>query len=70
MIGSQEFKQSENNYNYQLQKKRLADQVLSKDSVSTNQELEQAKQSYGRTQNALQVMRKKVGDLIVRAPVA
>ena len=69
VIGSQEFKQSENNYNYQLQKKKLADQVLSKDSVSTNQELEQAKQSYGRTQNALQVMRKKVGDLIVRAPV-
>ncbi|MEP7255484.1 MAG: efflux RND transporter periplasmic adaptor subunit, partial [Ferruginibacter sp.] len=69
VIGSQEFKQSENNYNYQLQKKKLADQVLSKDSVSTNQELDQAKQSYGRTQNALQVMRKKVGDLIVRAPV-
>lgn len=69
VIGSQEFKQSENNYNYQLQKKRLADQVLKKDSVSTMQEQEQAKQSYARTQNALQVMRKKVGDLIVRAPV-
>lgn len=69
VIGSQEFKQSENNYNYQLQKKRLADEVLKKDSVSTRQEEEQAKQSFGRTQNALQVMRKKVGDLIVRAPV-
>jgi HlyD family secretion protein len=30
---------------------------------------DQAKQSFARTQNALQVMRKKVGDLIVRAPV-
>lgn len=69
VIGSQEFKQSENNYNYQLQKKKLADEVLRKDSVSTRQELEQARQSFGRTQNALQVMRKKVGDLIVRAPV-
>lgn len=69
VIGSQEFKQSENNYNYQLQKKKLADEVLKKDTVSTRQEQEQAKQSFDRTQNALQVMRKKVGDLIVRAPV-
>ncbi|MEO6405209.1 MAG: efflux RND transporter periplasmic adaptor subunit [Ferruginibacter sp.] len=69
VIGSQEFKQAENNYNYQLQKKNLSDQVLKKDTLSTNQELNQAKQSFARTQNALQVMRKKVGDLIVRAPV-
>ncbi len=69
VIGSQEFKQSENNYNYQLQKKKLSDEVLKKDSVSTRQEQDQASQSFSRTQNALQVMRKKVGDLIVRAPV-
>ena len=69
VIGSQEFKQAENNYNYQMQKKKLADQVLKKDTISTMQEQEQAKQSFARTQNALQVMRKKVGDLIVRAPV-
>lgn len=69
VIGSQEFKQAENNYNYQLQKKKLADQVLKKDSISTRQEQEQANQSFSRTQNALAVMRKKVGDLIVRAPV-
>ncbi len=69
VIGLQEFKQSENNYNYQLEKKRLADQVLKQDSISVKQELDQARQSYDRTQNALQVMRKKVGDLVVRAPV-
>jgi HlyD family secretion protein len=69
VIGAQEFKQTENNYNYQLQKKKLADEILKKDSASTKVEDEQAKQSYARTQNALQVMRKKVGDLIVRAPV-
>lgn len=69
VIGSQEFKQSENNYNYQLQKKKLAEEVLRKDSLSTRQEQDQARQSFGRTQNALEVMRKKVGDLIVRAPI-
>jgi HlyD family secretion protein len=68
-IGLQDFKQAENNYNYQLQKRKLTQQILKQDSVSSNQEVEQARQSYGRTQNALGVMRKKVGDLIVRSPV-
>jgi HlyD family secretion protein len=68
-IGLQEFQQSENNYNYQLQKQKLTEQILKQDSISTKQERAQAQQSYGRTQNALAVMRKKVGDLIVRAPV-
>ncbi len=68
-IGLQEFKQSENNYNYQLEKKALSEQILKQDSISVKQELNQARQSYERTQNALDVMRKKVGDLIVRAPV-
>lgn len=68
-IGSQEFKQAENNYNYQLQKNKLTQQILNKDSFSTKQEASQAQQTIARTQNALQVMRRKVGDLIVRAPV-
>lgn len=68
-IGSQEFKKAENDYNYYLQKKKLTEQLLSQDSVSNSQQLEQAKQSYQESQNALAVMRKKIGDLIVRAPV-
>jgi HlyD family secretion protein len=68
-IGSQEFRQSENNYLYQVQKKKLTEQILKQDSTSVKTELEQAKQSYARTQTALQVMRKKVGDLIVRSPL-
>ena len=69
VIGLQEFRQSENNYNYQVEKKKLASEVLKQDSISVKQELNQARMSYERTQNALDVMRKKVGDLIVRAPV-
>lgn len=69
VIGYQEFKESENNYNYQVEKKKLSEQILKQDSLSVKQELQQAQSSYGRTQNALQLMRKKVGDLIVRAPV-
>jgi len=69
VIGLQEFKQSENIYNYQVEKKKLASEVLKQDSISVKQEVNQARLSYERTQNALDVMRKKVGDLIVRAPV-
>ncbi len=69
VIGGQEFKQSENNYNYFLEKKRLSDEIMKQDSVSNTQQLSQAKQSFTGSQNALNVMRKKVGDLIVRAPV-
>jgi len=68
-IGLQEFKQAENNYNYYLQKEKLTKQLLSQDSLSTQQQLSQAKQSYEGSQNALNVMREKVGDLVVRAPV-
>jgi len=69
VIGGQEFKQSENNYYYLLEKKKLSEQLLHQDSTSNVQQLNQAKQSYLGSQNALDVMRKKVGDLIVRAPV-
>ena len=68
-IGLQEFKQSAIAYDYQVKRKKLTQQILKQDSVSTKQEVDQAKQSFGRTQNALAVMRQKVGDLIVRAPV-
>lgn len=69
VIGSQEFQQSQNNYNYYLQKKKLTDQILQQDSISTKQQLQQARQSFEGSQNALNVMRQKVGDLIVRSPI-
>ncbi len=67
-IGLQEFKQAENNYNYYRQKKALTEQILSQDSVSRAQQAAQDKRSYQGSQEALGIMEKKVGDLIVRAP--
>jgi HlyD family secretion protein len=69
VVGLQEYKEAENLYIYQVEKKKLTDQILKQDSISVKQELDQAGNSYSRTQNALQLMRRKVGDLIVRAPV-
>ena len=68
-IGLQEFKQAENAYNYQLEKRKLSRKILVQDSSSNTQQVSQARQSYIGSQNALNVMRKKVGDLVVRAPI-
>jgi len=68
-IGAQDLKSSENLYNYQVRRKTLTDQILLQDSTSTKTQLSQMQESYSRMQNALGLMRRKVGDLIVRAPV-
>ncbi len=68
-IGSQEYQQAVNNYNYYLRKQKLTQQILQQDSASTEQQLKQARQSFEGSQTALNVMKEKVGDLIVRAPI-
>jgi HlyD family secretion protein len=69
VIGLQEFKASENAYQYNVRRKKLTDQTLQQDSASMKQQISQMGQSYLRMQNALQLMRRKVEDLIVRSPV-
>ncbi|MEO6136290.1 MAG: HlyD family efflux transporter periplasmic adaptor subunit, partial [Ginsengibacter sp.] len=69
VIGTQEFQKAKNDYNYYLEKKKLSDRILQQDSVSTQQQLLQARQSFEGSQTALNVMRQKVGDLIVRSPI-
>ncbi len=69
VIGLQEFKKAENDYNYQLERMNLTEKILKQDAESNTQQVSQAQQSYKGSQNALDVMRKKVGDLVVRAPV-
>ena len=68
-IGRQDYESSQNNYNYQKERMKLTKEILAQDSIATKQELQQAKNSYVRTQSALELMRKKVGDLVVKAPV-
>ncbi|WP_405576385.1 efflux RND transporter periplasmic adaptor subunit [Winogradskyella sp. Asnod2-B02-A] len=68
-IGRMDYESSQNNYEYQKERMKLAKQVLSEDTISSKLEVSQAKNSYARTQSALELMRKKVGDLVVRAPI-
>lgn len=69
VISGQEYQKTLNEYNYQKERIRLIKQILKQDSISTEQSLKQSQQTYNRTRSALDLMRQKVGDLIVRAPV-
>jgi len=68
-IAEQKYLQSKNEYQYQKQKVKLTKKILKQDSASSVQKMHQDQETYNRTQRALELMRKKVGDLIVRAPV-
>lgn len=68
-IGSQEFRKSENDYNYQLRRKKLTEEIMAKDSATNKIQLEQDQQSYVNMKKALDLVKRKVGDLIVRAPI-
>lgn len=69
VLGSQEFKASENNYTYQVNRKKLNDKTLQQDEISNKQQISQMGASYSRMQNALSLMRRKVEDLVVKAPI-
>lgn len=68
-IGRQDYEESKNNLKYQKERKILAEEILKQDTIAIQDEVNQARSSYTRTQSALKLMRKKVGDLVVRAPV-
>ncbi|MFT3823430.1 MAG: HlyD family efflux transporter periplasmic adaptor subunit [Chitinophagaceae bacterium] len=69
-IGAQEFQQSENTYNYQVRRKKLTEEIMLQDSLTNKIQLEQNEQSYKNMRKALELMKQKVGDLVLKAPVA
>jgi HlyD family secretion protein len=68
-LGVQEFRQAENNYNYQVRRKKLTDDILKQDAEQVDLMTKQDKESLQKMQNTLALMRRKVGDLIVRSPI-
>ncbi|MDN3596008.1 efflux RND transporter periplasmic adaptor subunit [Zunongwangia endophytica] len=69
VIAEQEYLETRNNYNYQKDRLALTERVLQQDSISSKQENIQVRESYEKTRMALELMRKKVEDLVVKAPV-
>lgn len=68
-IARQDLIKSQNDYSYQKERMQLAKQILEQDSLAVKQEKNQVSSSYQRTQNALELMRRKVADLVVKASV-
>lgn len=68
-IGSQEYQQSTNTYQYALNRYNLTKRTLKQDTVMTRDQAQQTREQYTQMRNTLNLMRKKVADLIVRAPV-
>jgi HlyD family secretion protein len=69
VIAAQELKQSELAYNYQVRRKKLTEDILKEDATAVTLMTTQDKESLARMQNTLTLMRRKVGDLVVRAPI-
>ncbi|MGZ3872138.1 MAG: efflux RND transporter periplasmic adaptor subunit [Mucilaginibacter sp.] len=68
-IGSQEFQTATNQYNYQLSRRKLAQQILQQDTTMVKQQVNQTKEQYAQMKATLDLLRKKVADLTVRSPV-
>lgn len=69
VVGSQEYLIANNNYNYQINKHKLALQVLKQDTTLRKQQFEQTKEQIAQMKKTLALMRKKVAELMVRAPI-
>lgn len=68
-IGSQEYQQAKNNYDYQVQRVKLTKENILQDSLRSVQSLEQNKLLNNSGMSALELTRRKVDDLILRSPV-
>ncbi len=68
-IAYQDFLESKNKYDYMMEKRALALEILKQDSIASAQQMAQQKESYERSKSALELMRRKFADLTVRAPV-
>ena len=69
VIARQEFIQSQNAYRYQLRRRQLTQQTLRQDSVAMQQQLGTMQESVQRMTSNLALMRRKLDDLLLRAPV-
>lgn len=69
VIGLQDYNSSKNLFAYQEKRLKLSQNMMVQDKESMAQQIEQAEESYRRMNNTLQLMRRKVGDLVVKSPI-
>lgn len=69
-IGSQEYQTAVNNYNYQVEREKLARQFLAQDSITVRDQKLQNEEQLTAMKATLELLKKKIDLLTVRAPVA
>ncbi len=69
-IGLQEYQTAVNTYNYQVEREKLAHQFLSQDSVTVRDQKVQNQEQLTAMRATLELLKKKISLLTVRAPVA
>lgn len=69
-IGLQEYQSAVNQYDYQVSNRKLANQILVQDSAMVRQQESQTKEQYAQMKSTLDLLRKKVSALTVRAPTS
>lgn len=67
-IGSQEMQTATNQYNYQMSRRKLARQILEQDTLMVKQQEIQTREQNAQMKATLDLLRKKVSDLTLRAP--
>jgi HlyD family secretion protein len=67
-IGSQEYQSAVNNYFYLRKKDSLQNQILASDSLSRVKQEKQDEESLTGAKNTLDILKKKVDGLVIRAP--
>jgi HlyD family secretion protein len=69
VIAEHNYLETKNRYEYMVEKRELALEILIQDSIASEQQMEQQRDSYVRQKEALALMQRKFDDLTVRAPV-
>lgn len=69
VIARQDYLQSQNAYHYQRRRRQLTQRALRQDSVAMLQQLSTMQESVQRMSSNLALMRRKLDDLLLRAPV-
>jgi HlyD family secretion protein len=67
-IGLQEYQSAKNTFDYQVNRYRLAKQILAQDTSLVKQQASQSQEQYAHMKTTLELMRKKVAGLVLRAP--
>ena len=68
-ISKKEYRESENKFIYLKSKVKLTQKLLKQDSVSSQEQIKQMKSSISRMDKNMEVMKSKLDNLIVKAPV-